>query len=155
MAQPGIDYIRLPQPPAESDLQQIRELLETVFGPEPSDAITDFFWRAQNMPQFSAFVARSGDRLVGFKLGYAHTRYRYYSWLGGVHPDFRRSGIARALMEAQHTWLRQEGFRSVETGAREDNAAMIALNESCGFEVVGSRRKGSLTDTILAKELSP
>jgi hypothetical protein len=61
--------------------------------------------------------------LVGSKLGYAETSHRYYSWLGGLHPDFRQRGIGSCLMEQQH---------------------MLRLNQRSGFETIGTyaRRGG-------------
>ena len=54
---------------------------------------TDVLWRLLNMPDLSVFSARLGYELVGFKIGYAVTSKRYYSWLGGVIPAHRRLGI--------------------------------------------------------------
>jgi len=105
------------------------------------------------MPDFTLFEAREQHRLIGCKMGYAHTQTRYYSWLGGVRVDFRRRGIATELMHRQHLWLQENGYQTVETGARQDNHEMAKLNLASGFAVVGIRYKGQVPDVIYEKRL--
>lgn len=47
-------------------------------------------------------LARSDDRVVGFKIAAWMRPDRLYSWLGAVDPAFRRQGIAGALLLQQH-----------------------------------------------------
>lgn len=81
--------------------------------------------------------AMSGGRLTGFKLGYRRGEDLFYSWLGGVHPETRGQGVARDLMERQHSWAAAAGYASVETRTRAANAAMIVLNLRAGFTIAG------------------
>lgn len=74
---------------------------------------------------------------VGFKFGYRRDRKILYSWLGGVVPTARRSGIARTLMDQQHMYAVSVGYNFVETRARAGNSAMIALNLRHGFAICG------------------
>jgi len=48
--------------------------------------------------------------------------------MGAVHPDFRRQGIARRLMEMQHQWMDTSRIESIETSVAKTNVAMIKLN---------------------------
>lgn len=136
-------------------LNEILELLEAVFPEVDPEGMwrRDTAWRIGNMPEFTLFEARERERLIGCKMGYAHTQTRYYSWLGGVHPEFRRRGIATELMRRQHLWLLENGYRTVETGARQDNHDMAKLNLASGFSVVGIRYKGQVPDVIYEKRL--
>lgn len=140
----------LTQAPLPTDaVEEIQSLVAIVF-----DSLDlDVPWRIENMPDFTVFGARCDGALVGFKMGYAHTRRRYYSWLGGVHPEFRHRAIARQMMASQHRWLADQGYTSVETSARDDNAAMIQLNLSSGFREVGSRLKDGHNNTVFEKRL--
>lgn len=97
-----LTYIQDETPVAESLVVELLHLSLTVFGSEDR---LDGTWRIQHMPDFSSFSARGGEALIGFKLGYALTSKRYYSWLGGVHPEFQRDGVARELMQRQHSWI--------------------------------------------------
>lgn len=76
-------------------------------------------------------------RLVGFKLGYQRRPKRLYSWLGGVHPDVRRQGLARQLMVEQHNWASANGYRFVDTQTQATNPAMLILNLQSGFTICG------------------
>lgn len=49
-------------------------------------------------------IARAEGRAVAYKLGYAISEREFYSWLGGVLPEYRRKGIASELRQAQEAW---------------------------------------------------
>lgn len=83
-------------------------------------------------------LAYEGEKLVGFKLGYARNADHFYSWLGGVLPDYRGLGLASVLMETQHEWCKSEGFKRIETRTRNQFTSMISLNLKFGFKVVGT-----------------
>lgn len=96
-------------------------------------------WRLQNMPSLSAFTASVHGQPVAFKIGYAVTSNRYYSWLGGVASGFRRQGHAQTLMKQQHDWAFSQGFDVIGTEVLQDNHAMQMLNERSGFCAAGVR----------------
>jgi GNAT superfamily N-acetyltransferase len=87
----------------------------------------------------AASIARdpTTKQLLGFKLGYRRGAGMFYSWLGGVHPDARRQGIAQKLMLEQHGWAARQGYKNIETRTRASNAAMIVLNLKAGFTIAG------------------
>ena len=116
-------------------LDEVTLLARAVFK-EPS---LDLAWRLSVMPHATAVLARSQGRLVGFKLGYAMTESKYYSWLGGVDLSARGSGVARQLMRHQHRWLREMGCAQVETATDQGNVTMARVNLQEGFTVSGSR----------------
>ena len=57
-----------------------------------------------------------------------------------VHPDFRRRGIAEALVNALVTELKKMESHSLTLEVRSSNAPAIALYEKLGFTQVGLRR---------------
>jgi len=69
----AVSYELIRGPFSGSLTDAIHGLAENVYGTGIDDGGA---WRFENMP--------------GFKLGYAHTPTRYYSWLGGVDPEYRR-----------------------------------------------------------------
>jgi predicted GNAT superfamily acetyltransferase len=75
--------------------------------------------------------------LAGFKLGYRRGATLFYSWLGGVHPEARRQGVAAELMRRQHEWAQAQGYTEIETSTRTANNPMIILNLKSGFRVRG------------------
>ena len=57
-----------------------------------------------------------------------------------VHPDFRRKGIAAALITKLVSQLKARGSRILRLEGRESNAPAIALYESLGFAQLGLRK---------------
>ncbi len=131
-------------------LREVTQLARSVFG-EPT---LDLEWRLSVMPQATAVLARDAGRLVGFKLGYAMTESRYYSWLGGVHHRARGSGVARQLMRHQHHWLKEMGCSQVETSTDQGNVAMARVNLQEGFAVCGTRSMPERVQVLYLKELT-
>lgn len=132
-------------------LADLLPLFECAFGPAPPD----YAERVRLCPRLLLLVARSGGRAVGYKLGYARELDVFYSWLGGVHPDFRQRGIARELLERQHRWCASHGFRQVLTETRTPFKAMLILNLKQGFDVVGfSLDPGGQPSVLLSKTLA-
>ena len=56
-----------------------------------------------------------------------------------VHPDFRRRGIAQALVMALCSALKKQGSVSLTMEVRASNEPAKALYEKLGFEQVGRR----------------
>ena len=99
-------------------------------------------------------VARSGGALAGYKIGYQDRPFYFESWIGAVAPEFRRQGTAAALMELQHQWCREHGFRIVSTITEGNNRPMLIANLKAGFEICGTfldRRK--VLKVVLQKHL--
>ena len=130
-------------------LREVTLLARHVF----DESTLDLEWRLCVMPQATAVLARDDGRLVGFKLGYAMTESKYYSWLGGVHLSARGSGVARQLMRRQHRWLKEMGCSQVETTTDQGNAAMARVNLQEGFTVCGTRSVPGRTQVIYLKVL--
>lgn len=85
-----------------------------------------------------AFVAIVDDVVAGFKLGYEKEPSVFYSWLGGVHPNYQKRGIASKLMEAQHEEIRARGYQKVRTYSRNVKKEMLILNLKFGFDVIST-----------------
>jgi ribosomal-protein-alanine N-acetyltransferase len=68
-----------------------------------------------------------------------------------VHPNYRRQGIARRLMEKILLEARQERMRTVNLEVRRGNLPAISLYHCLGFHQVGVRRRyyGNGEDALL------
>lgn len=128
---------------------ELNDLARRVFD-QPGMSVD---WRLSSMPDASAVVARSAGRLVGFKIGYAMTESKYYSWLGGVEAASRGNGIARQLMRMQHEWVRGRGYALLETSTDQGNSAMLHVNVQEGFAVCGTRAEPHRLQVLYLKQL--
>jgi L-amino acid N-acyltransferase YncA len=64
-----------------------------------------------------------------------------------VAPEHARRGVGRALLGALAESSEQAGFWTLEAGIFPENAASVALHESCGFRLVGVRERiGQMPD---------
>lgn len=97
-------------------------------------------------------IARFGDQTVGFKVGYEREG-SFYSWLGGVLPQYRRQGIARQLAAAQEAWAKKKGYDSITFKTRNQHRAMLIFALNNGFQIVGFREKETVaTNRILLRK---
>lgn len=133
-------------------MDEVAALYQRVFE-SPAGEMLD---GAAEKPHLTLWLARAeGGRALGFKLGYRRSPEAFYSWLGGVDPAARGGGIARALMRAQHGWLREQGYRVVRTETMNRFRAMLLLNIQEGFDVVGTHTDDEgLTRIMLRKRLA-
>ena len=92
---------------------------------------------------YSVF-AFSKDELVGYKIGYATETTTFYSWLGGVHPSFRKNGIASTLFKIQHERCFKKGYEFITTQSSNKYKEMMRLNLKFGFEIYGIKMSDNI-----------
>ena len=83
-------------------------------------------------------VAMDGDRVAGY-IGSQSVEGEADMMNVAVHPDYRRKGIARRLVEGLVAALREKGVYSLALEVRASNAPAISLYEGLGFSQVGLR----------------
>ncbi|AII51170.1 GNAT family N-acetyltransferase [Hymenobacter sp. APR13] len=130
----------------------IAALLATALQAAEAELLADLRYQQQRQP-VQAWLAYAGDQLVGCKLGYERQPGHYYSWLGGVRPDFRGQGIAAELLHRQHAWCRVQGYRAVRTHTYNRWRAMLLLNLRHGFDIIGTVQGPRGLTIVLEKEL--
>lgn len=112
--------------------------------------------RLKNVADPLLLFASHRDEVIGFKLGYRRGAHLFYSWLGGVRPVARRTGVAAALMRLQHERVAKLGYPFIETRARAANNPMIVLNLRKGFQIVGFEVDArAIPVVILRRALEP
>lgn len=80
-------------------------------------------------------LAEVDGKPAGFKAGYERDGY-WYSWLGGVHPDFRRLGIAKSLADKQDEWARSQGYTHVTFKTINRLRGMLKFGLDRGFNII-------------------
>lgn len=130
--------------------------------PEAVHVYNEVFRPKQEMTYFKRFllghyntlvlIARVGERPVGMWVGYEERPGLFRHWIGGVHPDFRREGIARQLMEAQASWALEHGYDAIRSEANNRQREWMQLAISAGFDVIGVRYEGDRADNMIVFE---
>lgn len=57
-----------------------------------------------------------------------------------THPDYRKQGYGRAVVEALIKYAKNNGLDSISLEVRESNAAAISLYRDLGFKIEGKRK---------------
>lgn len=76
---------------------------------------------------------------VGFKVGY-QVDSDFYSWMGGVIPEFRNRGIARHLAEHQEAWAKEKGFTKIKFKTQNKFKGMLIFALKNGFSISGTTK---------------
>ena len=84
-------------------------------------------------------VAMEGDTVAGY-IGSQTVMDESDMMNVAVHPDFRRKGIAEALVNGLVEELKRKESRCLTLEVRASNAPAIALYEKLGFVEVGRRK---------------
>lgn len=125
--------------------------------PEFSDgfSIGEFEKRLQN--DAVILMAWYNGIPAGCKIGYNHFKNKvFYSWLGGVLPEFRRNGLAQQLQEKMELIAKDRGYEFIRFKTRNRFAAMISLGLKNGFRIIDFIPKENAMESriILQKKLS-
>lgn len=86
--------------------------------------------------EYLVTVAEFEGRLVGFKIGYPKDNAEFYSWLGGVLPECRRSGVAQELLVFQENWVRELGFKTISVKSMNRFPSMLRMLIKNEYEIM-------------------
>jgi GNAT superfamily N-acetyltransferase len=119
------------------ELPVIVQLYNQIFRP-PRD-LESFQRRFLGRYNTLQLVARLGDRPVGFFLGFELKPTVYFGWFYGVLPELRRQGVASQVMDAVHSWARQNGYESIRFECHNQHRPMLHLAIAQEYDIVGMR----------------
>lgn len=125
------DYLIFNSIPNDDVLKRIKELHKLIFS-----TYDNFDNKISSKTKLLVIVAMDGKKVIGYKIGYEIDKDTFYSWLGGVNPDYRGQGIASTLMEKQHQYLKEKCYKVVRTKTMNRWRNMLVLNLKTGFDVV-------------------
>ena len=101
---------------------------------------TEAMLRMQLQPDSHVFLtAETEGSVVGY-IGMLYVLDEGYISNVAVRPDFRRRGIAEALLRALEARARAMRLSFLTLEVRAGNAAAVALYEKRGYRVVGRRK---------------
>ncbi len=120
----------------EEDIPTVVEIEKISFTTPWSE--TSFHNEIYN-PRSTARCAIMGQRLAGFVCASQVADEGHILDLA-VHPDFRRKGIAKALVQNIIEELRENACRFLYLEVRASNDIARKFYEGIGFRVVGTRK---------------
>ncbi|MCH1925975.1 GNAT family N-acetyltransferase [Shewanella sp. C32] len=116
-------------------LAQVIELMTELPEFDQERSIAEFKQRLYGRDALLMLCFVEGE-LVGFKLGYSLDEQRFYSWLGGVLPDFRGIGLAQKMLSAQEQWAAEQGYKAIQIKTRNRFKAMLNLLIKNSYQVI-------------------
>jgi predicted GNAT superfamily acetyltransferase len=130
-------------------LSSMLELHHSIFDVQNSNTVVEELGKKS---KFLILLAVADGRVVGYKIGYEDRANRFYSWLGGVHPEYRNRGIASELMRRQHAWCAQQGYSVIRTHTKNKWRSMLILNLHHGFDIIGTYTDGKGEPKIILEK---
>ena len=85
----------------------------------------------------TCFIAEKDNQIVGFLIGFLSQTFpdEAYVHFLGVHPNFRKQGIARKLYEVFFETVRKRGRNIVHLVTASVNKESIAFHMHIGFQI--------------------
>ena len=83
-------------------------------------------------------MAEIDGKLAGFKCGYQRDQVatKFYSWMGGVLPEYRKSGVAARLLAEMESWCKANGFDQLEFKTLNEHKGMLIFSLKHGFDII-------------------
>ncbi|WP_225000207.1 GNAT family N-acetyltransferase [Cesiribacter sp. SM1] len=128
-------------------LSTIPEFAADAYPPEKYRA------RLLDKPHLNLLAVANGET-VGCKVGYALSKDCFYSWMGGVHPSWRRHGVADMLAEQQEAWARNQGYTTVRFKTRNHCRAMLQFALRRGFNIIAVEPRAEVSENRIWLEKS-
>lgn len=113
-------------------LDMIKDVPEFARPPAPEEVEK----RCGNVP-YLALITKHQDIPVGCKLGYRLTDKTFYSWIGGVLPEYRNRGIAQKLLDYQEKWVRRRGYTVIRVKSMNRYPDMLRFLIRNKYQITG------------------
>jgi len=127
----------LSRPMRPEDLSQVIEIENLSFSSPWSHSS---FLQELNNPISCTLVAESEGQVTGYLCCW-YVADEVHTLNLAVHPDYRRLGIARRLMEEVLLKAGAEGIKTVSLEVRRSNLSAVSLYHHLGFCQIGVRRR--------------
>ena len=116
-------------------LAKLYALAQTIHN-HPTWTLAEYMERFDNWE--AVFIAKIRTRYVGYTylVRDAHHTERLLQCMTGVHPEWRRQGIATALKACTLEYVQCQGYQTIVTHNHGANAAILTLNAKVGFRPV-------------------
>ncbi len=125
------------EPIGIADIGVVVNMYNEVFSPSADEAL--FRRRFEGRRNESILVAVIEDRPVGFIVGFELIPTTYFTWVAGVLPDYRRTGVATQLMQGQQAWAQDHDYDILRFECQNQHRPMLHVAITEGYDLVGIR----------------
>ena len=132
------------------ELPLVADLYNEIF--RPPKEVEFFRRRFQGRYNSLILIANVERQPVGFSTGFELKPNVFFSWLTGVHQDYRRSGIATQLHEAQCAWAAEHGYEYIRMECHNAHRAILHMAIEMNFNIVGVRWDPDRGDNLIIFE---
>ena len=132
------------------EIPMITSLYNQIF--RPARDLESFRRRFRGRYNVLMLVARLDDKPVGFFIGFELKPDVFFTWFYGVVPEYRRQGIASQLMDAVHSWARQNEYESIRMECHNKHRPMLHLAIELEYDIVGMRWDPERGDNLVIFE---
>ncbi|WP_299494528.1 GNAT family N-acetyltransferase [uncultured Shewanella sp.] len=80
-------------------------------------------------------VTEKAGELIGFKMGYPLNEDEFYSWLGGVRPEYRNAKCAQEMLIYQENWIKEQGYKRVKVKSMNRFSSMLCMLIRNGYDI--------------------
>ncbi|MBE1301210.1 MAG: GNAT family N-acetyltransferase [Alteromonadaceae bacterium] len=95
--------------------------------------------------RFISLVAELDNQLVGYKLGFWLDNHNFYSWMGGVLPQFRKINVAQSLLNEQERRVINSGGTNIQVKSMNRFKGMLIFLLKNDYQIVGyEAQKGKI-----------
>jgi len=133
-------------PVGVGEISLVVDLYNEIFSPRRDQEF--FNNRFRGRYNVSMLVAMLDDRYVGFTIGFELMPTTFFSWLCGVHSDFRRLGIATQLIQAQQAWALDHHYNIIRFECQNQHRPMLHVAITEGYDLVGMRWDTATGDNV-------
>lgn len=125
---------------------KVRHVIESDYIPVIS--VIDDWWGGRHMAdmlpklffqhfQDTSFVVEQDDQIIGFLIGFVSQTYSTEAYIHfiGVHPGYRKSGVAKYLYQRFFDKVQNKGCKVVRCVTSPVNKTSIAFHTRMGFQI--------------------
>ena len=135
------------------DLREITEINKVVFGgtktiEQIKEKLTLSIYQNPHIT-----LGKIDGKLVGYGTGYFEKGKKYYLWMFGVLPEFRKHGIGKKILEEQISFAKNKGYKNFILKTSNKWKDMLRLTIKMGFDIVGFKINEWGSDSAIWLEL--
>jgi len=129
----SFNYIYFNSIPDKGILERVIKLHRKNFGDSKS-LIKQMKYKSELLIN----LVMKDEKVIGYKICYELDDDKFYSWFGGVDGNSLKYGVTSKLTEEQSRYLKNNGFKIVQTKTKNKWRDMLILNIKSGFDVIGT-----------------